>query len=81
MYTFLIENFVQGYYEYKDIWDATIDGIQLPGEREPGNSHSPSAVAMVKGTQVKVSLSAMFLHLFQRFVQYLSVGEDLLCVL
>ena len=30
--------------------------------------------------QVRVSLLAMFLDLFQWFVQYSSVGEDLLCV-
>ena len=43
---FLIESVVWGYREYKDIWDATIDGIELPCEREPGNSHDPSAIAV-----------------------------------
>ena len=29
MYTFLIESVVQGYHEYKDIWYAAIDGLEL----------------------------------------------------
>ena len=48
MYTFLIENVVQGYHEYKDIWDAAIDGIELPCEREPGNLYESSAVTLAK---------------------------------
>ena len=32
------------YHEYKDIWDADIDGLELPCKREPGNPHDPSAV-------------------------------------
>ena len=48
MYTFLIESVVWGYHEYKDIWDAAIDGLELSCEREPGNPHDPSAVAVTK---------------------------------
>lgn len=57
MYTFSVESVVRGYHEYKDIWDAAIDGLELPCEREPGNPHDPSAVAVVKrssGTTVIV---------------------------
>ena len=48
MYTFLIESVVRGYHEYKDIWDAVVDGIELPCEREPGNPQNPSAIAVAK---------------------------------
>jgi len=55
---FLIESVIQGYHEYKDIWDVAIDGAELPCEREPGNPHDPSAVAVAKrlspGTSVIV---------------------------
>jgi len=42
-YIFSVETVVQGYYEYKDIWDATIDGLELPCERKPGihMTHQP----------------------------------------
>ena len=46
MYVFSIESVVRGYHEYKDIWDAAIDGLELSCEREPGNPHDPSAVAV-----------------------------------
>ena len=39
MYTFSFNNVVRGYHEYKDIWDAEVDGISLPCEREPGKPH------------------------------------------
>ena len=58
MYTFSIESIIQGYHEYKDIWDADMDGIELPCEREQGNPHDPSAVAVTKrspGASVIVS--------------------------
>ena len=48
MYTFSVESVIRGYHEYKDIWDAAIDGLELPCEREPGNPHDTSAVAVVK---------------------------------
>ena len=57
MYTFSVDSVVRGYHEYKDIWDADIDGLELPCKREPGNPHDPSAVAVVKqssGTSVVV---------------------------
>ena len=41
-----MQSVIRGYHEYKDICDAAIDG--LPCEREPGNLHDPSTVAMVK---------------------------------
>ena len=48
MYTFSVGSVVRGYHEYKDIWDAAIDGLELPCEREPGNPRDTSAVAVVK---------------------------------
>ena len=57
MYTFSVDSVVRGYHEYKDIWDADIDGLELPCKREPGNLHDPSVVAVVKqssGTSVIV---------------------------
>ena len=48
MYALSVVSVVRGYHEYKDIWDAAIDGLELPCEREPRNSHDPSAVAVVK---------------------------------
>ena len=48
MYAFLVESVIRGYHEYKDIWDAAIDVLELPCEREPGNLHDLSAVAVVK---------------------------------
>ena len=48
IYAFSVVSVVRGYHEYKDIWDAAIDGLELPCEREPGNSHDPSTVAVVK---------------------------------
>jgi len=48
MCMFLVQNVVWGYHEYKDIWDAAIDGLELPCEREPGNPRDQSAVAMAK---------------------------------
>ena len=39
MYTFSFNSVVRGYHEYKDIWDAEVDGASLPCEREPGKSH------------------------------------------
>ena len=47
-YAFSVVSVIRGYHEYKDIWDAAIDGLELPCEREPGNLHDPSAVAVVK---------------------------------
>ena len=46
MYVFSIESVVRGYHEYKDIWDAAIDGLELSCEREPGNPHDPVAVGV-----------------------------------
>ena len=42
MYMFSLDSIVRGYHEYKDIWDAEVDGA----EREPGNSHDTFAVAV-----------------------------------
>ena len=47
MYAFLVVSVVQGYHGYTDIWDAAIDELELPCEREPGNSHYPSAIYYV----------------------------------
>ena len=36
------------YHEYKEIWDAAVDRVNLPCEREPGNPHDTFAVAVRK---------------------------------
>jgi len=54
---FSVEGVVRGYHKYKDIWDAAIDELKLPCEREPGNPHDSLAIAVVKrspGTSVIV---------------------------
>ena len=48
MYTFSLQSVVRGYHEYKEIWDAAVDGVDLPCEREPGNPHDIFAVAVRK---------------------------------
>lgn len=50
MYTFSLDSVVRGYHEYKDIWDAEMDGAGLPCEREPGNPHDTFAVAVRKSS-------------------------------
>ena len=37
VHAFTVSSVVRGYHEYKDIWSAPIDGIELPCEKEPGN--------------------------------------------
>ena len=44
-FTFSIETVVQGYHIYQEIWNAVMDGTELPCEREIGNAHDPFAVA------------------------------------
>ena len=45
MYMFLLESV---YHEYKEIWDAAVNGVGLPCEREPVNPHNNFAVAVQK---------------------------------
>jgi len=40
---------VRGYHVYMSIWDAACDGEAFPCDREIGNGHDPSAVAVKKG--------------------------------
>ena len=35
-------------YVYKEIWEAAIDGVELPCKREIGNTHHPFTVAIKK---------------------------------
>ena len=66
MYTFSVDSVVRGYQGYKDIWDADIDGLELPCKREPSNPHDPSAVAVVKqssGTSVVVGHVPRFISM------------------
>ena len=44
--TFSIETVVQGYHIYKEIWNAAMDGTELPCEREIGNTHNSFATAI-----------------------------------
>ena len=50
VFTFSIETVVRGYHVYKEIWEAAIDGVELPCKREIGNAHDPFAVAIKKIT-------------------------------
>ena len=43
-FVFSIETVVRGYHVYKEIWEAAIDEVELPCEREIGNTHDPFAV-------------------------------------
>ena len=49
-FTFSIETVVRGYHVYKEIWNAAVDGTELPCEREIGNARDPFAVAIKKAT-------------------------------
>ena len=44
VHTFVVLSLVRGY--HKDVWDASIDGTELPCEREPHNPRDISAVAV-----------------------------------
>jgi len=50
MYTFSLDSVICGYHEYKDIWDAEVEGASLPCEREPGIPHDTFAVAVQKSS-------------------------------
>ena len=52
VHTFSVHAMVHGYHVYKLIWDATFDDDVLPCEREVGNPHDTSTVAITKGTVV-----------------------------
>ena len=45
--SFSVNAMVRGYHVYQDIWDASVSE-ELPCQREPGNSHDPFAVAIVR---------------------------------
>ena len=46
-FTFSIDTVVQ---DYKEIWNIAMDGIELPCEREIGNTHDTFAVVIKKVT-------------------------------
>ena len=48
VHTFTVSSVVRKYHEYKDIWSAPIDEIELPCEREQGNPRDTSAVAVIE---------------------------------
>ena len=52
MHTFSMQAMVRGYHVFKLIWDAACDDDILPCEREVGNPHNPSSVAVKKGIVV-----------------------------
>lgn len=52
MHTFSVQAMVHGYHVYKSIWDVACDDDILPCEREVGNPHDLSTVAVKKGTVV-----------------------------
>ena len=45
--SFSVNAMVRGSHVYQDIWDASFSE-ELPCQREPGNSHDPFAVAIVR---------------------------------
>ena len=49
---FSVQAMVRGYHIYQSIWDAACDGELLNCERQLGNPHDPSAVAVKKGSTV-----------------------------
>ena len=51
-YKFSVQAMVRGYHIYQNIWDAACDGELLNCEKQIGNPHDPSAVAVKKGTTV-----------------------------
>ena len=48
VHVFTVESKVRGYHVYKGIWNPSMDGRQLPCEREIGNSQDPCAVAVME---------------------------------
>lgn len=48
MFEFTICSAIQGYHEYKEIWDSLIIGEELGCRREVGNPHDTNAVAVIK---------------------------------
>ena len=53
VFTFSNETVVRGYRVYKEIWEATIDGVELLCKREIGNAHNPFAIAIKKITPMR----------------------------
>ena len=49
-FMFSIKTVVLGYHIYKEIWNAAIDGTELPCGREIVNAHDPFAIAIKKAT-------------------------------
>ena len=47
-FEFIVYSAIQGYHEYKDIWENPIIGEELKCQREIGNRYDPLAVAMLK---------------------------------
>ena len=45
---FVIDSKIRGYHVYQTIWSSPYVGEELECRREPGNSHDPHAVAMMK---------------------------------
>ena len=45
-YEFSVQAMVRGYHIYQNIWDAACDGELLNCERQIGNPHDPSAIAV-----------------------------------
>ena len=47
-FEFIVYSAIQGYHEYKDIWENPIIGEELKCQREIGNRYDPFAVAILK---------------------------------
>ena len=45
---FVIDSKIRGYHVYQTIWSSPYVEEELECRREPGNSHDPHAVAMMK---------------------------------
>ena len=76
-FTFSIETVVQGYHIYKEIWNAVMDGTELPYEREICNANNSFAIAIKKVTptagNVTVGHTLEQFHQFLRFL-FVEVG-------
>ena len=75
-FMFSIKTVVQGYHIYKEIWNAAIDGTELPCRREIVNSHDPFTIAIKKAAltgNVTIGHTPRVIHQFVRFL-FVKVG-------
>ena len=76
-FTFSIKTVVRGYHVYKEIWNATMDGIELPCKREIGNAHDPFAIAIKKVTPTGDETVGHTPRVISSFVRFLFIEVGL----